>query len=87
MDSKFDYHKYTQNNIDVEQLDLIARSIFQEKPGWIGLILAGIKMIIAIGYILAIKSLVDHERLLKRQEYEQNNLKKIVNEIKQDNLD
>lgn len=71
-DFKFDYTRYKTPGITIEQLDSMAAAFFNPNgtTGWVTIIWAAIKLIVALAYIWARFKLVDTQLEIEKQQYE-----------------
>lgn len=69
---QFDYIKYQTKGISVDQLDMLAKSVFSADGGtnWLSAIWGGLKLGFAIAYIFARAKLVDEQMQIEKQQYE-----------------
>lgn len=85
-DKRFQY-SVTRPKLTLQKLDELAEFVFSGNTKGLGLIGAGLKLILALSYIFARKYLFDAEMEVAKQEYEIKKHSNNTNDLDKDNLD
>jgi isocitrate lyase len=67
----FDYKSIQQNSISVNQLDAIASIVINSGTGTVASIIAGVKLILILGWLVARSRMINEQMLVAQQLYEQ----------------
>ena len=67
----YDYKQYQNRSLTVAQLDKIADVVLTSGSGYANNIIAAVKLVLVVAWLIARKILIDHEMLIAKQLYEQ----------------
>jgi hypothetical protein len=67
----YNYKQHKNNSLTVDQLDKIAAVITNAGGGYINNIIAAIKLLLILAWVISRKLMIEHEMLIAKQVYEQ----------------
>lgn len=65
----FDYKKYDNNTLSIEQLDGIANIVLQSGAGKVNSIIAAVKLVLIFAWLIARKIMIDNKKEIEQQKF------------------
>lgn len=80
----YDYKQHKNYTLSIAQLDAIANVITSAVGGYVNNIIASIKLVLVVAWLIARKILIDHEMLIAKQVYEQERINDNQDQVDED---